>query len=279
MYARTWIYRAYSIVTMILGALGFLGSIGSIVYVALLDLNFSPQAVFIKTAAITAIAISALISLFYCYVEFSSMYVFADMIQHEKSNSTEPMRKKGFIMPGKFYSGFGLFIFAVPTVCTVLASLFLIITQSMECGCFVAIPVLPIVIMVIPCVLYYINYFIRYRAIGDLIQVVTVKEPKEQQKQRINDISTGWLRGYSGFLFVFCGLVILAAVIGIFMLFNPVLTLLGLPLAITAVVLSLLSTALTVICIGIYGCYLDNIAKMVEHQQIRFGLFEKVNNK
>lgn len=273
MYTRTIIYRVYSILTLILGIFGFIPSI----IFAFTDLEFSgifsPLQLYFIAIKI-GLVIFSFVSFLFSYMEFSSMYVFADMIQYEESGTNLPMIKKSFIFPPKIYNLFGAFVFIIyiiNTVCVAVACLIIIINQ-IATGRFNWLPVIPLVLEIGLIVICYINYYIRYKSISILLEITTSKEITEPLKQRLAKLNSKWLRGYCIFLFVVCVVLSVIFLLILFAVFGSISAIIGLPFTIGVTVVSILFFSVYIIYIGIFGCYVDNIAKMVEHYQIKFGL-------
>ncbi len=277
MYARKIIYRVYSIAMLVFGGIGFLSSL---FFAFAIDLSAGIPALrsfdlFFKVL----IVIVSLISLFFTYMEFSSMYAFTDMIEYEQSNPIHKMIKKGFILPPKAYSAFGTVLFAITAVSGCIYAVFVTVQSSIEKGMFICFPLIPLAAVTAECVLYYVHYYARYKAIADLLELVTADEVTEQTKQKLKEDKPGALRGYCIFLAVLCVLSGVAAAVLIIMTFGAVSAYLGISAAIGIAVAAVLAVALGLVCLGIFGCYVDNIAKMIEHYQIKYGLLDKEENK
>lgn len=274
MYARTIIYKIYSIAILALSVLealfNFIYIIPSIDSIAKYLPIISPITVVVNIV----IVICSLVTVFFSYMEFSSMYCFTDMIDYEKSESIYPMKKRGFILPPSGYRVFGLVIFIINLVSNIICALFIIITNSIQAQCFICLPVIPLAINIAVCVIYYINYYARYKAIGDLLELVTSKEVNEPMKQKLKENKPGLLRGYCIFLAAVCVVVAIAVAVALFFVFEPLSKLIGISAAIVVTIGIVISTLLTLLCIGIMGCYVDNIAKMLEHYQIKYHLVE-----
>ena len=256
---------------------GIFGFISSIIF-AFTDLEysgiFSSMQLFFIALKI-ALVILSFISIFFCYMEFSSMYVFADMIQYEKSGTNLPMIKKSFIFSPKVYNLFGTVIFTIFTinmVCAAITCLIIIISQSIATNSFNCLPVIPLALIIGLNVICYINYYVRYKSISVLMKITTSKEITEPLKQSLAELNSKWLRGYCVFLFVVCVVLSVLFLVLLFVVFGSISALFGLYFAIAITVAGVLVFSVYIICIGIFGCYVDNIAKMVEHYQIKFGL-------
>ena len=116
MYTRPIIYKVYSVIIFAFSIFSFLGSIATlfIPFDTLPDLG--SLASVINTAAVIikiGLLISALLTLFFAYTEFSSMFCFADMIDYEKSGAVFPFEKKNFVMSANVYRKFGTVIFYI----------------------------------------------------------------------------------------------------------------------------------------------------------------------
>ncbi len=278
MYARTLIYRIYSVIMLVGGALSFIFSLAyafssfNLFNVLGMYSVIQPFIVLLKIIMI----ISSFVSLFFCYMEFSSMYVFTDMIQYEKSDSIYPMIKKSFIFSPKVYSIFGLVIFSINIICAVISGLVIVISQSIATSSFISLPVIPLAIIIAASVICYVNYYVRYKSISVLMEVTTSKELTEPVRQNLSELNPKWLRGYCVFLFAMCVVLSIVFVIILFIVFGSISAQFGFAVALGITIASILPFAVYIISIGILGCYFDNVAKMVEHYQIKYDL---ISNK
>lgn len=102
MYTRPIIYKVYSVIIFAFSIFSFLGSIATlfIPFDTLPDLG--SFAYVINTAAVIikiGLLISALLTLFFAYTEFSSMFCFADMIDYEKAALFFRLKRKTLLCP------------------------------------------------------------------------------------------------------------------------------------------------------------------------------------
>lgn len=274
MYARTIIYKIYAIAILALSVLSALFSVIFVVPAVSLAGTYFPFVSQITVAIQIVIVLCAIICVFFSYMEFSSMYCFTDMIDYERSDSIYPMSRRFFVLPAAGYRVFGLIMFIINLVSNIICALFIIITNSIQAQCFICLPVIPLAINIAVCVIYYINYYARYKAIGDLLELVTSMEVNEPIKQKLKENKPGMLRGYCIFLAAVCVIVAIAVAVALFFVFEPLSKLIGFSAAIGVTVGIIISTLLTLLCVGIMGCYVDNIAKMLEHYQIKYHLIE-----
>ena len=132
MYTKPIFYKVYSIIIMVFSIIGF---ISSLIQSFAMNNNFFSSIPYLKDIIMTVSAFSvvlSLLSLFFVYVEFSSMYTFGEMIEHEQSNSVYPFEKKGFVLSPKFYRGYGTAIFFIIFVLQMIACIVMIISASIE---------------------------------------------------------------------------------------------------------------------------------------------------
>lgn len=281
MYTKPAYYKIYSMMTFII-------SIASVVVSIVMSLFFSSQldsllnllplgndGFLVKTLFFVVdyllIIISA-ISVFFCYMDFSSMFQFADMIHHEQSGSINPLVKRKFVMPAKAYRNFGTVIFTIDLIAVFIVAIALIITTSVKKQAFIALPVIPLAIMFLYLLLQYIMYFVRFKAFGDLLEIATTKDVTQQMKENLKANKTGILRSYCGFLAVITALMIIGEIVLMIIMFDNMVDSFGLSLTLFSIFGYIALTALQVICFAITGCYYDNLAKMVEHNLIKFKL-------
>lgn len=210
--------------------------------------------------------ITGVLSLFFSYIEFSSMYTFAEMIEYEKSNTTYPFQRKAFVLPPQFYKKFGSAIFYIVFIIQMITIIILTIVSSVQTKSFITIPLIPVAGCVFSMVLIYITYYSKFKVFGDLLEIVSVKEVTEPMKCSLKENKSGLLRGYCAFLFI---IAIISAILMIVLGFILTGTL-GLGAFIGFAVLAVICF----ICLSIVGCYFDNLAKMVEHYMIKYKLYD-----
>lgn len=270
MYARTIIYKIYSIILLVSGVLGGLYAIFATIPTIQKIPVLTPLRDYVVLFEFLVI-ISALLSMFFAYIEFSSMYGFTDMINHENSNSIHPMVKKSYVLPAKVYSVYGMVVFAIVTVVSVISCLAIIIGTSIATGTFISLPLIPLAIIIAVNVLYFINYFVRFKSFAVLLEITTAPKMNEPLKQKLGELNPKWLRGYCVFLAGFCAVAAIAFIVGLFFVVEPLFAFFGANTGVAVGILigSIISVIISLICIGIFGCYVDNMAKMVEHYQIK----------
>lgn len=270
MYTRPIIYKLYSIIVIVFAALGFIGSIISGFSFTSTLSKYMPFLSGLSGAVMALFVIVSLISLFFSYIEFSSMFTFAEMIEYENSNSMYPFEKKAFVLPAKFYKGYGSVIFYITLFFQAIVIIATIISASIEKQAFICLPVIPIIISLLSLVLTYIVYYAKYKAFGDLLTVVSKKEIDQTTKESLKENKPNLLRGYCTFLFVIAILSSIAVIVLIFFMFNPLSSTLGTGIAIAISAIYLVLGILLFLSFSITGCYFDNLAKMLEHHMIRF---------
>lgn len=269
MYTRPVLYKIYSIYTIAVAALSFLSSI-AILFVAVptkgIDIPYVD--VIIKSCAIT----TSVISLFFAYVNFSSMFTFAQMIQYENSPQPGPFKKPPFVLPAKFYSKFGFAITMITFLISLVSVIVLIITESVVHQTFFAVPVLKIIPFILFIVLVYITYYVRYKAFGDLLDLLSKSEPDPLTLNNIKENKPGVLRGYCVFLFGFAFAVLAALIVLGFIFAGTISAIVGILGTVFLYIYGFICYVIFFIELAITGCYFDNLAKMLEHYMIKYKL-------
>lgn len=272
MYTRPIIYKVYSVIIFAFSIFSFLGSIATlfIPFDTLPDLG--SLASVINTAAVIikiGLFISALLTLFFAYTEFSSMFCFADMIDYEKSGAVFPFEKKNFVMSANVYRKFGTVIFYINMVIALISTIVCIISYSIVKQAFIALPVIPLLGITFSTVLVYIQYFCKYNAFSDLLDVVSVKNPTNQMLDRLKTNKPNTLRGFCVFLYVIAIIFSVAVIISLFLLGGQIFSL-NIYAGIFLSVFIIVCSALIVLSLSVTGCYYDNLAKMLEHYMIKY---------
>lgn len=274
MYLRPVVYKIYAFIILIGGILGC-GSIVASNFIASAAAIAIPGLEGYGVVTLIVSLVLAVIGLLYYYIEFSSMFAFADMIKYEQSGATEPMKKKGFILPAKFYAGYGSAIYVITLLVSIVLGAYLIISYSIEKGALVALPILPLIAIVIINVFVSVHFNLRFKAISDLMRVKT-GEVSETLRQSIAEVKTGSLRAYCTFYVGLSVVVAIATVVCAVIFYGDIAALLGTTGAILSLVGGIVYVIIAIFAMGIFGCYVDNIAKMIEHHQIKNGVFKDI---
>lgn len=270
MYTKPIIFKVYSIILIVFAALGFIGSIISGFSLANMVSNYLPFLHGFSAIVMILVVITSLVSLFFSYIEFSSMFTFAEMIEHEVSNSIQPFEKKSFVLPAKFYKGYGSVIFYITLFLQGIIIIATIISASIEKQAFICLPVLPIIISLLSIALTYIVFYAKFKAFADLLEIVSKKEVDQVTKESLKENKPNLLRGYCTLLFVIAILSSIAIIALIILMFNPLSGALGTGGAIAVSIISIFIGVLLFLSLSITGCYFDNLAKMLEHHMIIF---------
>ena len=274
MYLRPVVYKIYAFIILIGGILGC-GSIVASNFIASAAAIAIPGLEGYGVVTLIVSLVLAVIGLLYYYIEFSSMFAFGDMIKYEQSGATEPMKKKSFILPAKFYAGYGSAIYVITLLVSIVLGAYLIISYSIEKGALVALPILPLIAIVIINVFVSVHFNLRFKAISDLIRVKT-GEVSETLRQSIAEVKTGSLRAYCTFYVGLSVVVAIATVVCAVIFYGDIAALLGTTGAILSLVGGIVYVIIAIFAMGIFGCYVDNIAKMIEHHQIKNGVFKDI---
>lgn len=281
MYTRPMIYKVYSIIVFVIACISFLSNIAMLLIPADLFLNLPIQTK--ETEMITLLinvikwssVPSCIISLFFAYVEFSSMFTFSDMINYVRGNSNTPFQKRAFVLPAKFYIKFGNVItfisFVVSTVCVIV----MIISYSITQKAFLAIPVLRILPVILSLILVYITYYVRYRAFGTLLNLLSKNNPVEGDVFEVKDNKPGLLRGYCTFLFIFAFVFLAVLVVICFIFAGTISSAIGVLGTVIVYLVFLLGFVVYFLELAVTGCYFDDLAKMVENYWIKYNLLDK----
>lgn len=272
MYTRPIIYKVYSVIIFAFSIFSFLGSIATLFIPFDTLPNLGSLSSVINTAAVIikiGLLISTLLTLFFAYTEFSSMICFADMIDYEKSGAVFPFEKKNFVMSANVYRKFGTVIFYINMVIALISTIVCIISYSIVKQAFIALPVIPLLGITFSTVLVYIQYFCKYNAFSDLLDVVSVKNPANQMLDRLKTNKPNTLRGFCVFLYVIAIIFSVAVIISLFLLGGQIFSL-NIYAGIFLSVFIIVCSVLIVLSLSVTGCYYDNLAKMLEHYMIKY---------
>ena len=288
MYTKPTIYRAFSIYRLVSGALAFLFSVVSgIIYgiagttgklFGLSFMEYLPAELssfisgFFWVMSVVLILTSA-ISFFFCYMDFSSMFQFADLIEHEQRGINAPIRKRSFVLSPKAYKAFGNVVFTIYMILCFISAVVVIIVNSVAHDIFIAVPLIPIAIMGLSLFIIYITYAMRYKAFGDVLEVATEadqNDPSAQVKESLQENKTGILRGWCTTLFVICVILTILTIVSCILIACN----LPAPISIIAIVVMIVAWFVSIITNAVTGCFFDNLATMVERKLIKYNLFK-----
>ncbi|MGN0452802.1 MAG: hypothetical protein ACI4GZ_03265 [Ruminococcus sp.] len=273
------IYKVYSIVVLVVSILSAIGSIlGTIVsisnavFISNRITSFLPDISNLVVVILVLYTLLSLLFLFISYVQFSSMFTFGNMINYVQSNRTSPMKKHAFVASPSFYRSFGTTLFIICFVLGIISFIIMTIFDSVKIKYFLAFPVLPMIPIVISIVFTYINYYVKYKAFGDLLEICLTGEATRAQKDRLAENKPRILRGYCTFLFVVSIIYLIAIAVTAFFIFNPIESLFGTGIAIVFTIYIIFSALVTYAEIAITGCYFDNLGKMIEQYLIEYNM-------
>ncbi len=281
MYTKPILYRIYSIVLFALSVLGFISSVGAVIYILASPHTLKPlglpQWSIVLASVITIL--SSIIALFISYMNFSSMYTFADMIKHVESGKKTAFRKPCFTLSGKAYSTFGSVIFIIVFIAETILMLALIIATSIASKQFISLPMLPLIGCVLYGFLVYVTFYVRYKSFGNLLTLLSTDNPSELIKSELSENKPNILRGYCTFLFVLAILFSIVMVVLMFVVPFNLTNIIGVKPVIFICIGLLLSIGVIWIDLGIQGCYFDNLGNMIEHFLIKYNLLDFKKHK
>ena len=292
MYTKPVIYKIYSILLFALSVLGFFSAVGVSVFLVfgLSMKTFNWPEWGIVSIAVGSI-LSSIVTMFISYMNCSSIFTFAGMIEHVESGKRTAYKRPFFALPGKAYSTFGSIVFLIIFIVETLFMLALTIVTSVSSKQFISLPLLPLIGCAVFGFLIYVTYYVRYKSFGNLLTLLCSDIPSEKTKVELSENKPNVLRGFCTFLFICAILFTIGAIAAIiivifnaeslsnivfyveifnsYIFINPVVCLcVGL----------FLSIILTWLDLGVIGCYFDNLAKMLEHFLIQYDLLDYKNN-
>lgn len=140
--------------------------------------------------------ICSLISFFFMYVEFSSIYSFSDMIEHDKRGAIGAFRRKAFVFSPKFYKSYGFVVFIVCCIFMALSSIAgLIVSVVLKTN--IIFTFISILILAFCVLQMYITYNLRYKAFSGLLSLFETGDDSELKSQKPH-----FLRMYGAFTIV-----------------------------------------------------------------------------
>lgn len=218
-------------------------------------------------SAVSIIAfVSSLVSLFMAFVDFSSIFTFADMVKCNSEDSNCAFKRKPFVFSPAFYKNYGFVIFIVYGILMLISLISeIIISLTIQINFLVVFCL--VLLSAFSLLLMYITYNLRYKAFSGLLSYFDSGDYSEINNQKPN-----LLRLYGAFSAV------VAVIMSIFLI---VLTILFIGLTSSSLgIWSLLTIPLSILVLAISlipliaKCllYID-ISEMLE--QYRTGLGKK----
>lgn len=272
MYLNPKIYKIYSVIVLAASVLSAIIGIFNIVSISSFINRLIPAASQFTALIIVLFTVLSLLSLFFSYVEFSSMYAFGDMITYVQSDRINPMAKKPFIAPPSFYRSFGTAIFVIYFIAGMISALIMTTADSIKTHYFIALPLFPLILITLSIFLSYVTYYIKYKAIGDLLELSTTGEATSALKERIAENKPRMLRGYCTFLFVLSIIFLIVSAIALIFVFEPLASVFGTGFAVGCTIGFIFFAIIIFLEMAVTGCYFDNLGKMIEHYLIKYKL-------
>jgi hypothetical protein len=273
MYAKTIIYRIYSVALLAVSALGFvfnlIYTIPNIDDILLKSFGECSSAVLLLVRI--ALVVLSLLSLLFSYVQFSAMFGFADMVKYEKSNSIYSMKRKSYLLTPKFYRCFGLVAFVGLAIVSIVSFIILVISICIWKFNFISflLILLSIVAVAVSVAITYIEYYAKFKAFGDLYQLHTSENVSDDFMESYKKNNTNLLRGYCSFLWVLSIIYALATIVILVIYSGEFIALFGVLFGICAIVGALLVTAFNIVCVAVVGCFFDDLGQMLEHNTLK----------
>ena len=268
MYTKPIVYKVYSFIIALSAVSAFCGTVISFISEA--DQIFSPfsfMSVLYLLIYLAGLAASAWLG----YIEFSAMYTFADMITHELADDGT-LFKRGLALPGKVYRTTGSLVFYAAMTVALVSAVVLTVLASAEHDIFIAVPVLPLIVMA--AALFFINicYNCRFGAFGAVLEIKETEDPRATEQNLLLETNPNTLRAFSRILFVIVLLVVAGVIIALAIGVEAITEALSLESQALTAVLLIVGGLLTVIELSILGCFFDDLAKMQEKYLIKYHL-------
>ena len=259
MYTKPIVFKIFSIVMFVLTCIGVV--YGLITMIAATVAAASGSVVGTIVSWVIFI-VSAVVAVFFGYVNFTCLFTFGRMVAHEQKNDGTPF-SRGIAFSGKFYKGFGTVVFYIALIITIIDLVYVVLSASwgtLGVGVIV-LPIVYIAIMVGMTLLVFVTYNTKYTTFGTLLNIKTTKEPAFMDLEALKDTNPNTLRAYCTFLFYLDMIGLLGSLV-LMLFIDPVVC--------------LWLFGIFLVCLlpfGITGCFFDNLAKMQEHYMIKYKLF------
>lgn len=258
MYTKPIAYKIYSIIML---ALSLTSAVYTFVGYSVLSGLLTGYTGY-KISVPLTIIMPVSFSVFVAFIEFTSMFTFAQMIEHEQQGSAVPFKRMGIVLPPGFYKMYGTIMYFLTSTCQAIGLIAIIVIgfiTRLKFWPFFWILVGALIINAAFNALCYLQFYCKYRTFGDLLAVKSSKMVLDDTIQSLGKDNPNHLRGFCIFLYGF----------GIFSIAVSIISILFIGVA--GVFLTL-AAFLCFIPLSVIGCYFDNLAKMLEHYMIKYKL-------
>lgn len=264
MYSKPKIFKIYSVIMLALYA----------IYVLLIwqilsgtSLPFAEGISFGGAGVVIAVVLSCLL-LLVAYAEFTSMYTFAQMIEHEQRGDNLPFKRMVIVASPQFYKIYGTVMFVITLVLNVASFVFEVAVsiialshEQISVWGFILLMLLFTVLCFALVFFSYILHYCKYRTFSSLLAMKKSVNVTDEIIQSLGKINPNLLRYFCVILYVLGIIHIVVSLLSILFVGG-----IGVYWTIRAVILF--------IPLGIVGCYTDNLAMMQEHYMIKYNLID-----
>ena len=268
MYTKPIVYKVFSFILAASAVCAFIGTI--IGFFSSASKIFDPFG-FNSIIHIIMLLVTLAITAWLAILEFTAMFTFAGMVEHEIVDDGSVFKRKlGF--PGKVYRVSGSIVFYAALMAVLVAAVVLTVSYSVECGAFIAIPVLPLLIMGV--CLFFVNVMFnsRYNAFGAVLDIKETDDPKAPELNRLKETKPNTLRAFCGILFGLCALLAIGTIICLFAAIDPLMEATGIESKALLIIALICGAVIDIVEMAIMGCFFDNLAKMQEKYLIKYRL-------
>lgn len=272
MYTRPIIFKIYSIIVIVFAILGFISSVTQLFIPNDLLSSLIPSLEAVLTIIKIVSVIASMITLFFGYMEFSSMYTFADMIKHENNNNAFPFEANCLTLKPKTYTTFGLIVFSIILLSQVISIGLIVIITSSELKQFIVLPLLPVFLCMLFVLFAFITYYLKYKAFGTLLEILSSNEPSKTTVDELKYIKPSMLKGFGIFLLVISGILTIGLIVALIKIFMIIIGLFEVGIAIAFCFGVLVLGAIIILLTVVLSLYYNNLAKMLEHYMIKYKL-------
>lgn len=161
------------------------------------------------------LSLFSLLQLFMTYMSSSSTFLFANILNHKNKGIKAPFVKRGPILSANAYRKYSLVMLGIALILCSISVLSSIISTSVEKNVFLALPILPIASNVLVILEYYVNYYLRYKGIADILDVASADSPTSAQSTAIAETKTMPFKVYSVILFILSALFVVGTIVAL----------------------------------------------------------------
>lgn len=219
MYTKPIVYKVFSYFLAVAAVLGA-GALCYCFFASASSIFSSFE--FLDIVHVLALIVGLAAIVWFGLLGFTMMYTFADMVDHELKDDGTIFKPK-FAFPAKVYSTSGSIVFYAVLMIDIIALIYLIISQSIDKGAFLVIPVVDLLVVAVVTFFIHVLFNARYGSFAAVLEIKGTDDPRIPQMNKLKENNPNTLRSFCGILFVICAITLVVMIVSIFAFSDEVL--------------------------------------------------------